>query len=142
MKKLFKSRHFRAKSGEMFIDVAILVLVSMMVIVLAINTFSFFVVKQDLDHYAKEMIKVSTTAGRTAGPEITNRRNELNTETGLNPTVAFDAVHFNNAARTVQFGDTITVTLTHHTRFQGFGIFSVPVTLTASHSGLSQRYFK
>ena len=48
MKKLFKS-----KRGEMFIDVAVMVLCAMMLIVLALNTFSFFIIKQDLDHYAK-----------------------------------------------------------------------------------------
>ena len=132
----------KPKSGEMFIDVAILILCAMMVIVLALNTFSFFVIKQDLDHYAKEMIKVSAVAGKTAGTEITNRRAELNNETGLTPTVTFAAAYFNNSAKTVQFGDTITVTLTVSTRFQGFGIFSIPVTLTARHSGLSQRYWK
>ena len=88
------------------------------------------------------MIKVSTVAGRTTGDEINNRRAELNEETGLNPTVTFDAAYFNDAQRTVQYGDTITVTLTYQTQFHGFGIFSVPVTLTARHSGLSQRYWK
>ena len=132
----------KPKRGEMYIDVCVMVLCAMMLIVLALNTFSFFAIKQDLDYYAKEMIKISTTAGRTAGTEIDNRRAELNAETGLNPTVTFSATYFNNTARTVQFGDTITVTLTHTTAFRGFGVFSIPVTLEARHSGLSQRYHK
>lgn len=132
----------RSKRGEMFIDVAILVLCAMMMIVLTLNTFAFFVVKQDLDHYAKEMIRVSAAAGRTTGTEITDRRAELNEETGLAPAVDFEAAYFNNSANTVQLGDTITVTLTHSTEFHGFGMFSIPVTLTAKHSGLSQRYWK
>jgi hypothetical protein len=137
MKQLIKS-----KAAEGYIDVAIMVLCSMMVIVLAINTFSFFAVKQDLDHYAKEMIKAATTAGRTEGTEIDNRRAALTAETGLAPTVTFSADYFNHTSRTVQFGDTISVTLTVQTDFKGFGIFSVPVTLTARHSGLSGRYWK
>ena len=137
MKKLIRSRR-----GEMFIDVAVMVLCAMMIIVLAINTFSFFSIKQDLDYYAKEMIKVSTVAGKAAGTEINERKIELDAETGLTPTVSFSAAYFNAAARTVQFGETITVTLTYQTSFQGFGLFSVPVTLTAKHSGLSQRYHK
>ena len=126
----------------MFIDVAVMILCSMMIIVLALNTFSFFAIKQDLDHYAKEMIRTATVEGRTTGTPITNRQTQLRNETGLNPTVVWTATYFNNTQRTVQLGDTITVTLTYQTRFQGFGIFSVPVTLTARHSGLSQRYYK
>jgi len=132
----------RCKRGEMFIDVAVMVLCAMMLIVLALNTFSFFVVKQNLDHYAKEMIKASTVAGRTTGTEIENRQSQLNDETGLNPTVTFNAEYFNASQQTVQFGETITVTLTYQTQFHGFGIFSIPVTVTARHSGLSQRYWK
>jgi hypothetical protein len=134
------TKTLKCKSGEGYIDVA--VLGSMMVIVLALNTFTFFAVKQDLDHYAKEMIKSASVTGRTAGTEVDRRRTELNRQTGLTPTVVFDAAYFNNANRTVQFGDTITVMLTMQTSFRGFGVFDIPVTLTARHSGLSQRYWK
>ena len=133
---------FSNRSGEMFIDVCVMILIFSMLIVLTLNTFSFFVIKQDLDYYAKEMIKVSTIAGKTTGTEIAKRKAELDDETGLNPTVTFDAIYFNNSAKTVQFGDTITLTLTHSTQFHGFGIFSIPITLTAKHSGLSNRYHK
>ena len=137
MKNMLKSRH-----GEGYIDVAVMVLCAMMLIVLALNTFSFFAVKQDLDHYAKEMIKTASVAGRTEGAQIDARRTELNAETGLTPAVAFDAAYFNDTNRTVQLGDTITVTLTYQTHFRGFGLFNIPITLTARHSGLSQRYWK
>jgi protein involved in sex pheromone biosynthesis len=137
MKNIVKSRR-----GESYIDVSIMVLCAMMLIVLALNTFSFFVVKQDLDFYAKEMIQAAAVSGKTTGPEIDNRRRELTAQTGLNPTVTFTATYFNSTQRTVQFGNTITVTLTYKTEFKGFGIFSIPITLTAKHSGLSQRYWK
>jgi hypothetical protein len=137
MKQLLKPR-----AGEGYIDVAVMVLCSMMVIVLAINTFSFFAVKQDLDHYAKEMIRTASTSGKTDGAEIEARIAALAAETGLNPVIEFSAIYFNDTYRTVQLGETISVTLTVQTTFRGFGIFSVPVTLTARHSGLSQRYWK
>lgn len=137
MKNVIKS-----KRGEMYVDVAVMVLCAMMLIVLALNTFSFFAVKQDLDYYAKEMIKIAAVTGKTTGAKIDHRKVELTAETGLNPAVSFDATYFNASERTVQFGDTITVTLTVSSQFQGFGLFSVPVTLTAKHSGLSQRYWK
>jgi hypothetical protein len=136
MKKLLSKR------GEGYIDLCVMVLCAMLVIVLALNTFSFFIIKQDLDHYAKEMIRTASVSGRTTGPEIDNRQTELTAETNLTPAVSWDAAYFNITQRTVQLGDTITVTLTYTTQFRGFGLFSVPVTLTAKHSGLSQRYHK
>ena len=39
-------------------------------------------------------------------------------------------------------GDTITVTVRYETYIQGLGIFRIPVTLYAKHSGLSQKYWK
>lgn len=131
-----------SKRGEMYIDVAIMVLCAMMLIVLALNTFSFFVIKQDLDYYTKEMIKVAIVTGKTTGKEIDNRKAELNNETGMNPVIAFNATYFNESERTVQFGNTIAVTITFSTQYQGFGLFSIPVSLKAKHSGLSQRYWK
>ena len=137
MKQLCKS-----KRGEMFVDVAVMILCSVMIIVLALNTFRFFAIKQDLDYYAKEMIRSATVEGRINATATLMRRDRLSKETGLHPSITWNANYFNSTQRTVQLGDTIEVTLTYQTTFEGFGIFSMPVTLTAKHSGLSQRYWK
>ena len=75
------------RKGEGYIDVVIMVLCSMMVIVLALNVFSFLTLKQDLDYYAKEMVTVAAVNGTMNGTEISNRITELTEETGLNPTI-------------------------------------------------------
>ena len=127
--------------GEGYIDVVISVLVSMMVIILALNVFSFLTLKQDMDYFAKEMIYSASAYGKTTG-EVNNRNAELVAETGLNPTITWQTTYFNASARTVQLGNTITVTLTYSTYVKGFGVFKIPITLTAKHSGLSQKYWK
>lgn len=131
----------KGNRGEGYIDVVISVLVMMMVMVLALNVFSFLTIKQDMDYFAKEMIYCATTYGRTTG-EVDSRKAELIVETGLNPTVSWQTSYFNASAKTVQYGDTITVSLTYNTYIKGFGVFKIPITLTAKYSGLSMKYWK
>ena len=129
------------KRGDGYIDVVISVLVIMMMIVLALNVFSFLTLKQDMDYFAKEMINCAAANGTTTG-RVNTRYNELVTETGISPTVTWNTTYFNSSQQTVQLGDTIQVTLTVSSRVQGLGVFSIPVTLTAKHSGISQKYHK
>jgi len=131
----------KSKRGDGYIDVVVGVLVSMMLIVLSLNVFSFLTVKQDMDYFAKEMIYSASAYGKTTG-EVNNRNTELVAETGLNPTITWQTTYFNASAKTVQLGNTITVTLTYRTYVKGFGVFKIPITLTAKHSGLSQKYWK
>ena len=131
----------RSKRGDGYIDVVVSVLVSMMLIVLSLNVFSFLTIKQDMDYFTKEMIYSASAYGKTTG-EVNTRYNELVAETGLNPTITWQTTYFNASAKTVQLGNTITVTLTYSTYVKGFGVFKIPITLTAKHSGLSQKYWK
>ncbi|MFT9055512.1 MAG: DUF4320 family protein [Ethanoligenens sp.] len=139
MKK--RLRLLKNNRGEGYIDVVISVLVLMMVLVLSLNVFSFLTVKQDMDYFAKEMITCAATYGKTTG-EVDNRKTELAEETGLIPTVSWQATYFDAGDKTVQYGDTITVTLTCDTNVMGFGVFKIPITLTAKYSGLSMKYWK
>lgn len=137
MKKLLKNRR-----GEGYIDTVVCVLAAMMVIVLALNIFGFLTVKQDLDFFAKEMIDTAAVYGGT-GAELRERYMELRGETGLSPTYSFSGTrYFNSTAGKVQLGDTIKVTLRYRTYVRGLGVFRIPVTLTAVHSGLSRKYWK
>ena len=43
--------------AEGYIDSVVCVIAAMMVIVLALNAFSFLTLKQNMDYFAKEMIK-------------------------------------------------------------------------------------
>lgn len=127
--------------GEGYIDVAVTVLIFMMLLVLALNVFSFLTLKQDMDYYAKEMIYAASSFGKTTD-EVTDRQQMLTNETGITPTITWKTVYFDDSAQTVQYGETITVTLQYQTTLQGFGSLQVPITLNATHSGLSMMYWK
>ena len=137
MTKLLKN-----KRGENYIDTVVGVVAAMMVIVVALNIFSFLTLKQDLDYYAKEMVEVCCSYGKTCD-EVQDRDEELSAELGLDPDLSFDGTeYFNVTKRTVQYGEVIVVELTYRTYVRGLGVFRIPVTLTAKHSGLSRRYWK
>ena len=127
--------------GEGYVDTVIAIFILLMLLVFCINVFSFLSLKQDMDHFSKELMQTATTDGRVSS-NITTRQQQLVAEIGINPTLTWNAVYFNAAQRTVQYGEKIELTLTLHTRFKGFGLFSIPVTLTTKHSGMSQRYHK
>ena len=130
------------KRGENYIDTVVGVVAAMMVIVVALNIFSFLTLKQDLDYYAKEMVEVCCSYGKTCD-EVQDRDEELSAELGLDPDLSFDGTeYFNATKRTVQYGEVIVVELTYRTYVRGLGVFRIPVTLTAKHSGLSRRYWK
>ena len=130
------------KRGENYIDTVVGVIAAMMVIVVALNIFSFLTLKQDLDYYAKEMVEVCCSYGKTCD-EVQDRDEELSAELGLDPDLSFDGTeYFNATKRTVQYGEVIVVELTYRTYVRGLGVFRIPVTLTAKHSGLSRKYWK
>ena len=132
----------RNKRGENYIDTVVGVVAAMMVIVVALNIFSFLTLKQDLDYYAKEMVEVCCSYGKTCD-EVQDRDEELSAELGLDPDLSFNGTeYFNATKRTVQYGEVIVVELTYRTYVRGLGVFRIPVTLTAKHSGLSRRYWK
>ena len=130
------------KRGENYIDTVVGVVAAMMVIVVALNIFSFLTLKQDLDYYAKEMVEVCCLYGKTCD-EVQDRDEELSAELGLDPDLSFDGTeYFNATKRTVQYGEVIVVELTYRTYVRGLGVCRIPVMLTAKHSGLSRKYWK
>ena len=140
MKRLLKP--FKTNKAEGYIDTVVCVMAAMMVIVLALNVFSFLTLKQDMDHFEKELIDTATTYGRT-NEQATDRYNELCDELGISPTVSYSGTTYYNASTgKVQLGETIHVTLTYQTYVRGLGVFKIPVTLKATFSGLSQKYWK
>lgn len=140
MKRLLKP--FKTSCAEGYIDTVVCVMAAMMVIVLALNVFSFLTLKQDMDHFAKELIDTATTYGRT-NEEVDARYHELCEELGFSPSASYSGTnYYNTTTEKVQLGETIIVTLTYETYMKGLGVFKIPVTLTAKFSGLSQKYWK
>jgi len=132
----------KENKGEGYIDTVVCVMASMMVIVFALNIFGFLTLKQDLDYFAKELIDTATIYGRT-NEQATDRYNELCDEIGIDPTVCYNGTtYYNSSTQKVQLGEVVSVTLTYKTYVKGLGVFKIPITLTATHSGLSQKYWK
>ena len=132
----------KSKRGDGYIDVVVGVLVSMMLIVLALNVFSFFTLHQDLDYFAKEMIEAACADGQTGG-EAVRRAEELSEELGITPSYSWNAEYMTPvSARRVQLGDSMSIRVQYTAYVQGLGIFRIPVTMTVTHSGLSERYWK
>ena len=136
MKKLLRNNR-----GSGYIDVVIMILCSMLVLVLALNTFTFLAQKQSLDYYAREMLTIAVVNGTTANSDIVERQIKLTGETGLNPDIDYSESEASYDGK-VQYGDIITVKLTYSTTFKGFGIFDIPISLTVQKSGISQKHWK
>lgn len=132
----------KSKKAESYIDVVVMVICSTMVIIIAINCFALFTKKQNLDYFAKELLNSATVSGRIS-TEVDARFQELTSQTGLSPTVTWTASYFDPSQKTIQLAESISVTITYQTSFQGTGEMNIiPVTLTSTYSALSERYWK
>lgn len=126
----------RSNKGEGYIDVAILILCVMLIIALAVKVFPVYILKQQIDTFATELVREAEIAGRV-GTETTNRETLLKDKMRINPTVRW------SKSGRIQLNEEITVTITYETNiglFAGFGSF--PVTLRADAVGKSEVYWK
>ena len=136
----FSSRGDRR--GEGYIETAVGVFVAMVLVVFSLNVFRLFSIQADLDQYAKQVLETAVVNG-AVGEKTDERIASLTEQTGLDPEVSFDGtVYWTSGSRAVQYGEQIRVTVTYTASLSGFGVLSVPVTLRASASGLSRRYWK
>lgn len=140
MKKL--KTLFKFRRGEGYIDTVVSVMVIMMLIVLSLNVFSFLTAKQDMDYFAREMVETAAVNGRTYCAETYIRYYELSGEVGFYPDYSWTADYYNTSYRQVQYGDTIRITVRYTKYLEDFGVFRIPVTMTATYSALSQKYWK
>ena len=137
-----KKNPLKNKRGEVYIEAAVGVIAAMMVIVIALNVFSFLTLRQDLDYFAKEMVEVCCVYGKTKD-EVISRRMALNEELGFAPTLTYAGTeYFNKPKHTVQYGETIVVNVSYDTYVKGLGVFKIPITVTVTETGLSRRYWK
>ena len=136
IKRILKSRR-----GEGYIDICIGVIVFVMILVIAINIFSFITLRVEMDQIADELLESATFTG-CFGSDFQSRNAELK-EQYYSYDVSYGAdEYFNSTYHRVQLGHVMNVTVTVHTEVKGLGIFSIPVTLSVTRSGLSQKYWK
>ena len=126
----------RSNKGEGYIDVAILILCVMLVIALAVRVFPVYILKQQIDTFATELVREAEIAGRI-GSETTNREILLKDKMGISPNISC------SKSGRIQLNEEISVTITYETNiglFAGFGSF--PITLRADAAGKSEVYWK
>lgn len=126
----------RQKRGEGYVDVAVIVLVAMLCIALVVRVAPIFVVKNQLDTFASELIREAEITGRVDN-ETSNRANELKDQLGITPTISW------SKTGRLQLDTDVTVTCTMTVNiglFDSFGSF--PIELTAKASGKSEVYWK
>lgn len=136
MKKLLKSRR-----GEGYVDMCVGVVVFVMILVIAINIFSFITLRIEMDQIADELIEAATYSG-CFSDEFWDRDGDM-----LDDYYYYDIdcgadSYFNTAYRRVQLGKPMWVKISVDTYIKGLGVFKIPVTLEVKRSGLSQKYWK
>ena len=131
MKKVLKNN-----CGEGYIDVVVLILCAMLMIAFAVRVFPAYIIKQQVDTFATELIREAEIVGRV-GTETSRREQLLREKTGITPTVRW------SKTGQIQLNEEITVTVTYDTNiglFAGFGSF--PVTIRADAAGKGEVYWK
>lgn len=126
----------RQNRGEGYVDVAVIVLAAMLCIALVVKVAPVFVVKNQLDTFASELVREAEISGRI-GSETSARANELKSQLGINPTISW------SRTGRLQLDTDVTVTCTMTVNIGLFGDFgSFPIELTARASGKSEVYWK
>ena len=136
LKNLLSSR-----KGEGYIDMCVGVIVFVMVLVVAINIFSFITLKVEMDQIAGDLIEAATYAGEF-NEDFWNA-DSYNLEQYYDYYVQYGAdEYFNSSYHRVQLGERMWVTVSKDTYIKGLGIFRIPITVSVTKSGLSERYWK
>ena len=136
MRKILKS-----KKGEGYIDVVIGIFALMMVLVLTLNIYVFFVLKQDLDEISGQLIETATFNG-CFDSEFDERCSALEGQFFDFDVTTSAEEYFNATYERVQLGDTMEVTVSYQTYVKGLGVFKIPVTVSSHRSGISEKYWK
>ena len=127
----------REKRGEGYIDIAVGILCLMLVIALAVSLFPVFMVKQQLNRFADDIVRQAEIVGSTS---VNRRIEELREETGLDPEISWDCDYCEGSK--VQLNGDIAVTLTCRINLGFFQFGSFPVEIRARASGKSEVYYK
>ena len=128
-------KKLKARRGDGYIDVCVLILCVMLVITLAVKVLPVYVAKQQLDTYATELVREAEITGRV-GSETTMRAAVLSERLGIEPDVRW------SRTGRIQLNSEVTVTATLDVNIGFGGLGSFPIELTAQATGKSEVYWK
>ena len=129
------------KRAEGYVDVAVAVLVISFLLILLVSVFGVIHQKQTLNQMCEQIVEIASING-CVDDEVMERYEQLCEQTGLTPTVTFEATYFDEDTGKVQLGDVISCTLTMETSLIGFGGELFPIDMTVNASGVSQVYWR
>ena len=129
------------KKAEGYIDICVGVIVFVMVLVIAVNIFSFITLKIEMDQIAEELIEAATYSG-CFGDDFLERDSDMMGEYFYYVIDYGADEYFNSSYKRVQLGDKMWVKISKHTYVKGLGVFRIPVTVSVTRSGLSEKYWK
>lgn len=130
----------KEKSGEGYIDTVVIVIAAMLVIAFAVKVFPVFVVKNQLNTYANEIMRTAEISGRV-GTEVSVKAESLKEQTGINPAISWQ-VNYISGTNEAQLNDEMTVIVTKTVDIGFFSFGSFPIELKAKASGRSEVYWK
>ena len=128
-------KKLKARRGDGYIDVCVLILCVMLVITLAVKVLPVYVAKQQLDTYATELVREAEITGRV-GSETTMRAAVLFERLGIEPDIRW------SRTGRIQLNSEVTVTATLDVNIGFGGLGSFPIELTAQATGKSEVYWK
>lgn len=131
---------FRGHKGEGYIDLCVGVVAFVAILVMAINIFQFISVRIELDRIADELITAATYSGEF-GEDYWFRHADMISRCDFTQEHGAPK-YFHQALQKVQLGDKMWVTVHKQVYLKGFGVFRIPVTVTVTRSGLSEKYWK
>ena len=131
----------RNKKAEGYIDTCVGVVVFVMVLVIAINIFSFITLKVEMDQIAEELIEAATYSGSfdtrfdQCCADMQDDYFDFDVDYGADS-------YFNSTYERVQLGERMWVAVSVRTYVRSLGVFKIPVTVSVTRSGLSEKYWK
>ncbi|MFI3254546.1 MAG: DUF4320 family protein [Eubacteriales bacterium] len=131
MKKIFTSN-----DGQSYIDLVILVFVTILIVAFAMQLFEVYMTKQKVDTFATELMRVAEITGQV-GSDTSAKAEALKSNLGISPTISW------SQSGRFQLNQEVTVTVTLQKNLGLFGDFgSFPVTLKGVASGKGEVYWR
>jgi len=132
-------RAYKRRRGEGYLEACVSVIVLVMAVVVILNLFGLLSVKVELDRVADTLLEAATESG-AFGNEYESMKAEL--QGSMDFTASYDAeAYYNSAYHLVQLGDRMQVTVTTEASFS-LGSIEIPVTVSVTKHGLSEKYWK
>lgn len=130
-----------AKKGEAFLEYCIVMVLVVIMLIIVINVFSFVSLKVQLDKITDDLLQVATYTGSFGTKFDEAKQNLEDTYFDFEVTVDVSEWH-SQPDKTVQLGEVMQVTVTKDTELKGCGGFSIPITVSSTRAGLSEKYWK